>query len=358
MKLETRRPRERVCVAALAAAFLLVSCGSSVSHWPKSDRTASGRSKTAIFAPNTPRPFPVPRRKPSASYPPAQAVAPAPVPAARSTTRMGGYTKVRVRKGDTVYAIARRHGTSPKAVISANGLRRPYRLKVGQRLRVPTARTHVVVKGDTGYSISRRYGVDLTALMRMNRIGRPYRLRVGKVLKLPRQTRAPIMVAQRRSASPVPGNKPRRSTPPPPPRSGAGFAWPAHGKVISAYGSKAGGLHNDGINIRLASGTPVRATDAGTVVYAGNELKGYGNLVLIRHTGGWVSAYGHNQSLLVSRGEQVRRGQTISRAGATGNVGEPQLHFELRKGSRAVDPQRYLPKLSSDASPAVLPGPG
>lgn len=349
----------------MAFAFLLASCGPSASHWAKSDKTASGRPKTAIFAPNTPRPFPVPRRKPGASYPPSAAPAAAPVPKAAPVARSSGYRKasgyrkIRVRKGDTVYAIARRHGTSPKAIITANSLRRPYALKVGQRLRVPAARTHVVAKGDTGYSISRLHGVDLSALMRMNRIGRPYRLRVGQVLRLPRQTRAPVAVAQRRSASPARASSPRKpAPPPPPPRSGAGFAWPAHGKVISAYGPKAGGLHNDGINIRLESGTPVRAADAGTVVYVGNELKGFGNLVLIRHTGGWVSAYGHNQAVLVGRGEQVRRGQTISRAGATGSVKEPQLHFELRKGSRAVDPKQYLPKLSAETARDGLPGPG
>lgn len=352
--------RGRVCAVTLTVAILLASCGSSVSHWSSTDKTASGRPKIAIFAPNTPRPFPIPRRKPGASYPPASVAAavPASRPVAAPATRSSGYTKVRVRKGDTVYAIARRHGTSPKAIITANSLRRPYRLRVGQRIRVPAARSHVVAKGDTGYSISRRYGVDLTAMMRMNRIGRPYRLRVGQIVKLPRQTRAPIVVARNSSKPSARTNKSRKPVAPLPPRSGAGFAWPAHGKVISAYGSKAGGLHNDGINIRLESGAPVRASDAGTVVYTGNELKGFGNLVLIRHTGGWVSAYGHNQTVLVDRGDQVHRGQTISRAGATGNVGEPQLHFELRKGSRAVDPQRYLPPLRTDASLDGRPSPG
>lgn len=345
--------REKALAAALGVILLLGACGSSASQWSSTNKTASGRPKIAIFAPNTPRPFPMPRRKPGATYPPASvaAAAPAPRPVTRPAprpapvARSGGYTKIRVHKGDTVYAIARRHGTSPKAVITANSLRRPYGLKVGQRLRVPAARSHVVARGDTGYSVSRRYGVDLTAMMRMNRIGRPYRLRVGQVLKLPRQTRTPIVMARNTSKPSARANSSRKPTPPLPPRSGAGFAWPAHGKVISAYGSKAGGLHNDGINIRLESGAPVRASDAGTVVYTGNELKGFGNLVLIRHTGGWVSAYGHNQTVLVDRGDQVRRGQTISRAGATGNVGEPQLHFELRKGSRAVDPQSYLPPL-------------
>ena len=257
---------------------------------------------------------------------------------------------VKVRKGDTVYALARRHGAAPKDIIRANKLRRPYHLNVGQQIKVPRTRTHVVAKGDTGYSISRRYGVDVSALMKINRIGRPYRLKIGQSLKLPLQTRQPVVVASRSSG--------RAPTPPPPPRSGAGFAWPAYGKVISAYGPKSGGLHNDGINIRVSQGAPVRASDSGTVVYVGNELTGFGNLILIRHAGGWVSAYGHNRELLVARGQKVSRGQTVAKAGATGSVSSPQVHFELRKGSRAVDPQKYLPPARAETSPDGPPGPG
>ena len=113
--------------------------------------------------------------------------------------------------------------------------------------------------------------------------------------------------------------------------------------MISRFGPKEGGRHNDGINIRVPFGAEVRAAEAGVVVYAGNELKGFGNLVLIRHDGGWVSAYGHNATLHVERGQKVSRGQKIALAGSTGSVSEPQVHFELRKGSRAVDPQKYLP---------------
>jgi murein DD-endopeptidase MepM/ murein hydrolase activator NlpD len=118
------------------------------------------------------------------------------------------------------------------------------------------------------------------------------------------------------------------------------FRWPAKGRVIAGFGGKAGG--NDGINIALPEGTPVKAAEGGTVAYAGNELKGYGNLVLIRHPDGWVSAYAHNGDLKVKRGEQVARGQTIATSGQTGNVSSPQLHFELRKGSTPVDPMPHL----------------
>jgi len=256
---------------------------------------------------------------------------------------------VRAGKGDTVYALGRRHGAAPKDIIRANKLSRPYRITVGQQIRVPRGRVHVVAKGDTGYSISRRYGVDVSALMRVNRIRPPYGLRIGKKLKLPLQTRKSVLVSN---------NSGRLPTPPPPPRSGAGFAWPTYGKVISSYGPKAGGLHNDGINIRASQGTPVRASDSGTVVYVGNELTGFGNLILIRHAGGWVSAYGHNRELMVSRGQKVSRGETVAKVGASGSVSSPQVHFELRKGSRAVDPQKYLPSVRTEIFLDVQPSPG
>jgi murein DD-endopeptidase MepM/ murein hydrolase activator NlpD len=119
------------------------------------------------------------------------------------------------------------------------------------------------------------------------------------------------------------------------------FRWPARGRVISGFGTQ-NGTGNDGINISLPEGTPVKAAEGGTVAYAGNELKGYGNLVLIKHDNGWVSAYAHNGEIKVRRGEQVKRGQVIATSGQTGNVQSPQLHFELRKGSTPVDPMPHL----------------
>lgn len=119
----------------------------------------------------------------------------------------------------------------------------------------------------------------------------------------------------------------------------ADFRWPARGRVIAGYGGKGS---NEGINIAVPEGTPVKAAEGGVVAYAGSELKGYGNLVLIRHPNGYVSAYAHNGDLSVKRGETVKRGQVIAKSGQTGNVSSPQLHFELRKGSTPVDPMPYL----------------
>ncbi|MDJ0929620.1 MAG: peptidoglycan DD-metalloendopeptidase family protein [Breoghania sp.] len=124
------------------------------------------------------------------------------------------------------------------------------------------------------------------------------------------------------------------------------FRWPVRGRIISSFGSKPGGTRNDGINLAVPEGTAMRAVESGTVIYSGNELKGYGNLVLIRHEGGWVSAYAHNSELEVRRGDIVRRGEVVAKAGSTGTVNQPQLHFELRQGNKPVDPMQYLPKSS------------
>jgi murein DD-endopeptidase MepM/ murein hydrolase activator NlpD len=126
------------------------------------------------------------------------------------------------------------------------------------------------------------------------------------------------------------------------PQAAAGFRWPVRGRVISGFGKKANGERNDGINLAVPEGTSVKAAEDGTVIYAGNELKSYGNLVLIRHNNGWVSAYAHNSALQVKRGETVSRGQTVALSGMSGGVTTPQVHFELRKDATPVDPLQHL----------------
>ncbi|MDP6565402.1 MAG: M23 family metallopeptidase [Alphaproteobacteria bacterium] len=275
----------------------------------------------------------------------------------------------RVDADETLYGIARRSGVAMRDLISANGLQPPYRLRRGQSLRIPALRYHRVQSGETLYSISRRYRVSMFDLARANDLTPPHTIRPGQSLKLPASERAsqpravtaaspPPATAQ----APLPGQKPppgttaARTRPPkpaarqakrPPPRTAGRFAWPVQGRVISRFGAKPGGLHNDGINIAVQSGVAVRAADNGVVVYAGNELRGFGNLLLLRHRGGWVTAYGHNQALSVRVGDVVKRGEAIARAGSSGNIEKPQLHFEIRKGRRAVNPLRHLEKRSA-----------
>ena len=120
------------------------------------------------------------------------------------------------------------------------------------------------------------------------------------------------------------------------------FRWPVKGRVIAGFGPKPNGQQNDGINLAVPEGTPIKAAEDGVVAYAGNELKGYGNLVLVRHPNGYVTAYAHAKELLVKRGDQVKRGQVIANSGQTGNVDTPQLHFEVRKGPAPLDPMPLL----------------
>jgi murein DD-endopeptidase MepM/ murein hydrolase activator NlpD len=120
------------------------------------------------------------------------------------------------------------------------------------------------------------------------------------------------------------------------------FRWPVEGRVLSAFGAKPGGRFNDGVNLKASAGAPVRAAADGIIAYAGDAIPGFGNLVLIKHAGGWVTAYGHNEALLVTRGGKVAGGDVIARAGATGAVTEPQVHFELRRGRTPVDPVRVI----------------
>ena len=255
----------------------------------------------------------------------------------------------RVQAGDTVYGVSRRFAVPVRGVIDANSLKSPYRLRVGQVLRVPNPRRHRIQAGDTVYGVARRYGIDPNQIVRLNRIAAPYAITPGQSLVL---TASPTAAAASpQTAAVPPGSRPRKRSAPPP-RASSKFLWPVQGRTIAGYGSKENGLHNDGINIAAPRGAPVRAADNGVVAYTGNELRGFGNLILVRHAGGWVTAYAHNQDLLVTRGQTVRRGQTIARIGSSGNVATPQLHFEIRKGTQSVNPTRFLgPQRVANAQP-------
>jgi murein DD-endopeptidase MepM/ murein hydrolase activator NlpD len=167
------------------------------------------------------------------------------------------------------------------------------------------------------------------------------------------------------SAAPVPPHAPAApheksvaaaSPPPAPARGNSTFLWPVRGHVLEGFGSGPGGTHNDGVNIAAPRGAPVEAADGGIVAYAGNELRGYGNLILVKHPNGWITAYAHCDMMLVKPGQKVTKGQVIARVGSTGNVGEPQLHFELRRGNKPVDPREYLSPLPTAARKNADPG--
>jgi murein DD-endopeptidase MepM/ murein hydrolase activator NlpD len=245
---------------------------------------------------------------------------------------------------------------------------------------VPTAgweARHTLKPGESLYGIARQHGVTLAELQRVNGISEPTRVRAGTVLSVPGPSvpgsvpaadlapshaqagappasagqprilntpAAPNQPAARKTAALAEPSNDATEVAAEPTTASSRFRWPARGRLIASFGKRPDGTHNDGINIAVPQGTEIHAAESGRVAYAGDELKGYGNLVLIRHSNGWVSAYAHADQILVKRDDVVRRGQVIAKAGKTGTVDQPQLHFELRQGAKPVDPLAHLEK--------------
>jgi len=196
----------------------------------------------------------------------------------------------------------------------------------------------------------------MRAIAQANTIRPPYTIYPGQELSIAASYTSSILDIQdsqatSKAAPPTQSIRPRSQSPgiqsipsrrAPPQRAGSRFGWPVEGRLISEFGPAGKGLHNDGINIAVSVGTAVRAAENGVVAYSGNELQGFGNLLLIKHADGWMSAYAHNKELLVARGDKVQKGQIITRSGDSGSVRSPQLHFELRRGTKAVNPLEYM----------------
>lgn len=245
------------------------------------------------------------------------------------------------------------------------------------------AQTYIVQPGNTLYSISRSVGLDVATIARANGIAAPYTLSIGQKIIIPAGAKniaigpsAPNQMAST-TATPTRPNQNRNTyidpneaaainTSPAPQSSGlqreakvvtspeaqpwkadpiiskANFSWPVQGKVIMQFGLDDNGRRNDGINIAAPVGTPIRAVADGEVVYRGTDLEGYGNLLLVKHDDGWVSAYAHTDSILVTKGAKISKGQVIAKVGRTGAVTQPQLHFELRHDLKPTDPLAVL----------------
>jgi murein DD-endopeptidase MepM/ murein hydrolase activator NlpD len=271
-------------------------------------------------------------------------------------------------------AAARPAPGRPTSVRPAQGPRTDWvaRTVVPNALVTPQGRFHIVRSGDTGIAIARAYGVKWSELIALNNLQEPFLLRVGQRLRLsppapvvaqappkPQQTPAQSLEERARAfdisiddvmtggqpaangaARPAGAEKPTAL--PAVTGDAPRFRWPVPGRVLSGFGPKPGGRFNDGVNLKANAGEPVRAAGDGVVAYAGDAIAGFGNLILVKHAGGWVSAYGHNEALLVSRGTRVKAGEVIARAGQTGAVSEPQLHFELRQGRTPLDPAKLI----------------
>jgi murein DD-endopeptidase MepM/ murein hydrolase activator NlpD len=262
-----------------------------------------------------------------------------------------------VQPGDSLFAIASKTGAGATAIADANNLRPPYPIRTGDRLQIPGGRYHKVGSGETGIAIARAYNVVWADVVMMNALQPPYTLQVGQNLLLPSTAVAnpsPVeMTPEMRAAAftlniddIVTGGQPAglaQVTPNPTTSFAGRFAWPVQGAIIGRFGSQGGGRVNDGLNIAVASKTPVLAAASGTVVYSGNEIGVFGGLVLVDHGGGWITAYGHLGSLNVTKGDRVAAGQVLGGVGETGYVSQPQLHFEIRKDRKPLNPLTHLP---------------
>ena len=266
-----------------------------------------------------------------------------------------------MKNSETVYAISRKYNVPVRTIIEQNNLKPPYLLKKGQTLEIPRAPIHTVKKGDTLYSITRKYDVDFNTLIKKNRLKEPYTLKVGQKLYLPANfnkkayssetlltsektpKQEPVKKEATKENTTTKKNKQVTALPDVPKRTGK-FMFPVQGTIISNFGSSGNGRRNDGINISAKEGTSFKSVENGVVAYAGNELKGFGNLILVKHADGWITAYAHAKDISVVKGATVKRGDVLGHVGSTGNVKTPQLHFEIRKGTKAVDPMNYLKK--------------
>jgi len=272
----------------------------------------------------------------------------------------------KAKEGDTAESVARMFSVSASQLTRMNNLHAPYKLSAGQSLRLPPAIRPAppLMTSEMMARYAKSSGTATSGSGRMNSgaatddpsdmpevaSARPAAVE-REVLSSPAPVAAePLSPPMATVGTPVPAPSQKAvsvASTTVPPRAGSKFIWPADGPVISTYGPKSDGRHNDGINIKARQGAPVRAAENGVVVYSGNELQGYGNLVLIRHADRWLTAYGHMDSVVVTKGMTINRGQTIGTVGQTGSVDAPQLHFEVRRGTDALNPEPYLAQQGS-----------
>jgi len=311
---------------------------------------------------------------------------------------------IKVDQGDTVNNLSERFHTPKAELIKLNKLKKPYELEVGRSLKIPTPKAYIVEAGDTLFAISKRFNLSPDLITELNGVGPDDHVRAGEEIALPADVKdsgplkRPGPPAPRRGEEeqapppeqptyrPPPSTStyqpseptyrpqpPTRPLPPsryePPPvqpaplvetspapsdaqvtAAGRGrFVWPVSGQTLSGFGLKPGGQRNDGVDIGAASGTVVKAAAAGDVVYAGNQVPGFGNLVLIKHPGGWVTAYAHLSETTVKIKDHVEQGDEVGEVGQTGGVDTPQLHFEIRYApsqrdkAKPIDPTLVLP---------------
>ena len=300
-----------------------------------------------------------------------------------------------VEQGDTMHIIARKFNVPVKNIVNNNGLPNEGFLSIGQQLTIPTddnaliasstgrehnkhysltrsrfeknievkkevepqltqvkkkpaarvVKQHAVQAGETLYRIGKQYGVSPIDLMMYNKIDKPQDLRIGMLLSIPSDSGIVTATDAEKAAARVLADAPvvpkvnRIIT-----SYRKGMIWPVKGKVIRSFGEKGEGINHMGINIAASENTPILAAEDGTVIYADNGLESYGNLILVRHKNGYVTAYAHNSKNIASKNKKVKKGEVIAMVGNTGNVNRHQLHFEVRRNAQAVNPLKVLPR--------------
>jgi murein DD-endopeptidase MepM/ murein hydrolase activator NlpD len=284
------------------------------------------RTPTLAYAPPTAR---------IGTAPPVPSVPPPVIPK-RAELPPNATTHV-VEPGETLHSIARLYGKSEWELVKANNIRPNERMHAGERIIIPDVREKEAREKERlrGEAPPPRVTQDIAnaessrSAWRTAPVEQPPPQKTPKVVEqTPTKEIAPIKASESLGSQPS-------------------FRWPARGPVLASFGPQPNGTQNDGIDLEMANGTPVKAADDGMVTYAGDELQSYGKLVLIRHGTGYVTAYAHANEILVKKGDMIKRGQIIARSGATGAVKEPELHFEIRKGTTPVDPSQFLGKVEA-----------
>jgi murein DD-endopeptidase MepM/ murein hydrolase activator NlpD len=243
-----------------------------------------------------------------------------------------------VKDKDTVSSVANRFGVSSQTIVSRNRLQPPYSLREGQTLEIPGAR--VVASSEP--PPTQAAAANAPGSVKKDALPPPGASPPATEAAAPPPAPPPARTGPA-PGTPTPLSPPAKDkeaavAPAPSPR----FAWPVRGKVVSPYGTS-GGQRNDGIDIQAEKGATVQAADGGKVVYAGSEVKNMGNLLLVDHGGGYITAYGYNEQLLVKKGDTVKKGQAIAKVGTSGSATDPRLHFEVRRQSKPIDPTTVLP---------------
>lgn len=233
-----------------------------------------------------------------------------------------------VKDKDTVDGLSRRYGVPSQTIIDRNNLKPPYTIKPGQTLAMPGARFVPDSYGEPASQQTAAANPNAPSSVKREGLAPPPGAQ-GEAPRSAAPAGEPAPLSKASQSVTVPATPPAR------------MIWPVNGKVVSSYGTS-GGQKNDGIDIAAAKGTPVKAAEGGKVVYAGGEVARMGNLLLIEHSGGYITAYGNNEELLVKKGDTVKKGQTIAKVGNSGGTAEPQLHFEVRRSGKTIDPKTVL----------------